>query len=589
MEKGQCLTHPQKNEKNIASNYRPISLLPLFGKIFEKLIYDNLYVYINENNFITEKQSGYRRGDSTIKQLISITNAIHKTFDQGEELRAVFLDISRAFDRVWHEGLIFKLMQLGIEGKALNIIKDFLSDRQQRVAIDGQFSDWVPIAAGVPQGSILGPLLFLVFINDITETVTSNIQIFADDTFIYRTASDNSTYELNCDLDRITNWANQWRLQFNPSLSKQAVEIIFSRKTHPTSFPTLMFNGIPVKLVQDTQHLGMCLDERLSYNKHIETKIAKANQGTGIMIQLKKWISHRVLETIYKLFVRTHLDYGDVLYHLDNPSKEEIFEFTPKNAFTNLKKIEEIQYKAARIVSGAWKGTSYEKLYTNLGWESLNRRRSMRKLTILYETIHTKHPMHLHSIIKNFLHPENSRLANKYLLRNVPCARSHYPKQFLPSTIRDWNQLDLIVRESRTKPIFKNKILNLIRPKKSPYFGLFSNQSIKYITLLRLGLSPLNSHKFNHHFINTDEHCAVCRCTESTEHFLLTCPSYRLSRATLFRKVSSILDKDLSTMPRSSVVSTLLYGMSDKSYKINTDILRATALFIKETKRLDAI
>ena len=213
----------------------------------------------------------------------------------------------------------------------------------------------------------------------------------------------------------------------------------------------------------------------------------------------------------------------------------------------------------------------------------------MRKLTILYETIHTKHPMHLHSIIKNFLHPENSRLANKYLLRNVPCARSHYPKQFLPSTIRDWNQLDLIVQGSRTKPLFKNKILNLIRPKKSLYFGLFSNQSIKYITLLRLGLSPLNSHKFNHHFINTDEHCAVCCCTESTEHFLLTCPSYRLSRATLFRKVSSILDKDLSTMPRSSVVSTLLYGMSDRTYKINTDILRATALFIKETKRLDAI
>ena len=213
----------------------------------------------------------------------------------------------------------------------------------------------------------------------------------------------------------------------------------------------------------------------------------------------------------------------------------------------------------------------------------------MRKLTILYETIHTKHPMHLHSIIKDFLHPANSRLASKFLLKSVPCARSHYPKQFLPSTIRDWNQLDLVIRESKTKPIFKNKILNLIRPKKSPYFGLFSNQSVKYVSLLRLGLSPLNAHKFNHHFVNVDEYCAVCGCTESTEHFLLTCPSYRLSRATLLRKVSSILNKDLSNMPRSTVVSTLLYGMNDRTYKENTNILRATAQFIKETKRLDSL
>ena len=174
----------KKKEKNIVSNYRPISLLPLCGKIFEKIIYDNLYTHIFGNKLISDKQSGYRRNDSTVKQLLSITHAIYKAFDSNQEIRAVFLDISRAFDRVWHEGIIFKLQQLGVEGEAINIIKSFLADRVQRVVLDGQVSDWAPIEAGVPQGSILGPLLFLVYINDLTEVVESNINIFADDTFI---------------------------------------------------------------------------------------------------------------------------------------------------------------------------------------------------------------------------------------------------------------------------------------------------------------------------------------------------------------------------------------------------------------------
>ena len=185
---------------------------------------------MNENNFISDKQSGYRRGDSTIKQLLSITNDIYKSFDQNKEIRAVFLDINRAFDRVWHPGILFKLKQIGIEGQALSIIEDFLKNREQRVVIDGQFSEWAPIAAGVPQGSILGPLLFLVYINDLTEVVSSDIRIFADDTFIYRTADSDSTLGLNNDLAEITNWAWQWKMLFNPSISKQAVEVLFSNK-----------------------------------------------------------------------------------------------------------------------------------------------------------------------------------------------------------------------------------------------------------------------------------------------------------------------------------------------------------------------
>ena len=128
----------------------------------------------------------------------------------------------------------------------------------------------------------------------------------------------------------------------------------------------------------------MILDSKLTFNSHLENKIAKARQGLGIMIQLKKWVSYRVLDVIYKLYVRPHLDYGDIIYHSANSPKNNIFDFTSNSSI--LKKVESIQYEAARIVSGAWKGSSMEKIYQILGWESMNNRRIMRKLCILQET-----------------------------------------------------------------------------------------------------------------------------------------------------------------------------------------------------------
>jgi hypothetical protein len=227
----------KKNAKNIVSNYRPISLLPLCGKIFEKIIYDNMYTHFFGNKLISDKQSGYRRNDSTIKQLLSITHKIYKAFDDGEEIRAVFLDISRAFDRVWHDGIIFKLRQMGVEGDTLNILTSFLANREQRVVLDGQTSEWGSVEAGVPQGSILGPLLFLVYINDLIEVVESDINIFADDTFIFHIIDQFSTQILNSDLEKITNWANQWKMSFNPDITKQAIEIIFSNKNVKSNPP----------------------------------------------------------------------------------------------------------------------------------------------------------------------------------------------------------------------------------------------------------------------------------------------------------------------------------------------------------------
>ena len=167
--------------------YGPISLLPVCGKIFEKIIYSSLFRYLEDNNFLSGNQSGFRPGGSCVHQLLSITHEIYKAFDSNPslEIRGVFLDLSKAFDKVWHDGLKYKLKSLGICKKYYGLIHSFLNDRHQRVVLNGQCSNWSKNKPGVLQGSILGPSLFLVYINDLPEVLTTNTKLFADDMSLF--------------------------------------------------------------------------------------------------------------------------------------------------------------------------------------------------------------------------------------------------------------------------------------------------------------------------------------------------------------------------------------------------------------------
>ena len=201
----------KKGDKQLLKNYRPISLLPIIGKIFERLLYNQMFEFFIRNDLISQNQSGFKPGDSCINQLLAITHEIYKSFDACLDVRAVFLDISKAFDKVWHQGLLYKLKQNGISGNLLETLTDFLKDRKQRVVLNGQNSSWANVEAGIPQGSILGSLLFLIYINDLPDNLSTNVKLFADDSSSFSVIHDiaTSSCNLNHDLSRLREWVFQ--------------------------------------------------------------------------------------------------------------------------------------------------------------------------------------------------------------------------------------------------------------------------------------------------------------------------------------------------------------------------------------------
>ena len=177
--------YKQKGDKNACTNYRPISLLSCIGKLLERCIHGHIFEFLKTNSLLTLSQSGFIPHDSTTFQLLTMYDDFCKSLDNRQTTQCIYFDISKAFDRVWHRGLIRKLYAIGVRGTLLTWFKDYLANRTQAVVIKGKTSTYLNVPSGVPQGSVLGPLLFLIYINDIVKDIESTIKLFADDTSIY--------------------------------------------------------------------------------------------------------------------------------------------------------------------------------------------------------------------------------------------------------------------------------------------------------------------------------------------------------------------------------------------------------------------
>ena len=342
------------------SNCRPISLLSSVGKVLEKIVHKHVFNFFQENHIITTLQSGFVPGDSTVNHLIDLYNTCCQALDEGKEVRATFCDISKAFDRMWHKGLPYKLSSVGISGPLLHWFTDYLDKKKQRVVLPGTASSLTSIKAGVPQGSILGPLLFLVYINDIVENIHSSIRRFADDTSLYIIVDDpiDTANQLNNDPQTIHLWAKTWLMTFNPANQKS---MIFSRKRNKPYHPPVFMNQTEIEEVTSHKHLGVVFSNDCTWHEHLDYIKSKAWTRINIMRKLKFKLDRRSLQTIYFSFIRPVIEYSDVVW--DNCTLCEANE------------LEKIQIEAARIVTGATKLVSIDSLYSETGWETLASRR----------------------------------------------------------------------------------------------------------------------------------------------------------------------------------------------------------------------
>ena len=534
-----------------------------------------MYSFFIENDLISANQSGFKQGDSCINQILSITHEIYQSIDQGYEVRGVFLDISKAFDKVWHKGLLFKLKQNGISGHLLRIFENFLKEQKQRVVLNGQTSSWSDALAGVPQGSILGPLLFLIYINDLLDGLQCNPKLFADDTSLFSMVYNitEATNNLNNDLAKITKWAHQWKMSFNPDISKKAHEVIFSWKNLLTFHPPLTFNNIPVAQTNCQKHLGMQLDKKLNFDEHLSKVESKVNKTISIICKLQNVVPSPALLTIFRSFVRPHLDYGDIIY---DKAYNESFHA----------KLESLQYNASLAITGAIKGSSTEKIYEELGLETLKSRRWYRKMSFLYKVLKNESPSYLFQNTPNAQRQSHRQTRNSGKIPSISVKHDYFKNSFFPSAITEWNKLDCYIKNSDSFAIFKKRILEFIRPKPNSIFNIHNPLGIEYLTRLRVGFSHLKEHKFRHKFQDSIDLMYNCGSgIETTTHFFLHCANFNTQRQTLFDKIATI-GTNILTENNNSIVSVLLFGKQDCEKSCNKSVINATIEFILSTESI---
>ena len=462
----------------------------------------------------------------------------------------------------------------GIEAGLYNLIKSFLCNRFQRVVLNGQNSNWDRVSAGVPQGSILGPLLFLIYINDISENLESNVKLFADDTSIFSVVFDPnlSAIKLNNDLLKIQQWAYQWKMSFNPDPTKQAQEVIFSRKNNKPCHPDLSFNQTIVNRASSQKHLGLILDEKLDFKEHVKVLINKVSKGINVIRKLRDQVPRRSLVSLYKSFIRSILEYADVIY--DQPSN---------NSFSD--KIESIQYNAALAITGAIRGTSKEKLYKELGFEYLSSRRWFKRLCLFHKIYHNKSPGYLYRLIPQ--HHNLFNLRNQHLIPQIFCRTNIYSDSFFPTVIKEFNNLDYQITHQLSFPSFRRVLSKTIRPVPNSLFDACDPHGIKLLTRLRVGLSHLKEQKFRHGFNDTiDPFCPCNMETESVSHFFIRCLNYTNLRFDLMNELRTI-DSNLLQYNDECLIKTLLYGDQNLSHNTNSKIINLSMSFIIKSGRFD--
>ena len=398
-----------------------------------------------------EEQHGFRSGRSCETQLLNTINDFSKNLDMGRQTDVVLLDFSKAFDRVPHHRLCYKLSRYGIRGNTLSWIKIFLSGRLQQVIINGHSSSYTKVISGVPQGTVLAPLLFLCYINDLPQNVISRVKLYADDVLLYTTIhSKDDCLVLQEDLNRLQLWADTWQMSFNP----EKCEIIrIANIKHPIVHDYTIQKK-KIKVASSVKYLGVYIDDHLTWKDHINHVVNKANSARAFLQRNINSCPTSVKDACYKSMIRPIAEYAATIWCPHTQS--------------SIYNLERIQRKAARFVCNNYQRySSVTAMMRQLNWPTLEQRRYEAKAIMMYKILNDLVQVNHSDLVYNSSVTRGHSLRLLHLLTRVDV----YSYSFFPSTIRIWNKLPEDIVISPSLDLFKLKLYNHYMYINTPFWG----------------------------------------------------------------------------------------------------------------------
>ena len=425
----------KKGSKEMAGNYRPISLTSHVCKVLEALLRDTIVEHLQIHKLINASQHGFVKGRSCLTNLLEFLEDVTDLIDEGEPVDIIYLDFQKAFDKVPHKRLLQKVKALGIEGEIANWIEDWLKGRLQRVYLAGTYSDWAAVSSGVPQGSVLGPLLFLIYINDIDNEIASKILKFADDTKLYgKVGSEEDISQLRQDLRRLVDWSTEWLMLFNVDKCK------VMHTGYGNQGAVYMMNDKNLQVIEEELDLGIVIQSDLKWAKQCARVVGSANKVLGMIKRTFHNFSKDIIVKLYKSLIRPRLEYAVQAWrpHLQK----------------DINLIEGVQRRVTNMVSDV-RGKSYEDRLKQLHLTSLETRRIRGDLIEVFR------------ILKGFEDVD----ASKCFVKAEGCTRGHDLKLIKPRCRLDcrrfsfshrivnlWNKLPKGIVDCNTVNGFKNKV-----------------------------------------------------------------------------------------------------------------------------------
>ena len=401
----------KKGNRHHAENYRPVSLTSVLSKTLEHIVYSNILKHLDKHNILTKLNHGFRKGFSCETQLALTLDDIVRNFDSNIQTDIVVLDFSKAFDKVPHDRLLLKLSSYGIQGGLLDWIKNYLCFRTMTVVVDGASSDAAPVISGVPQGTVLGPLLFLCYINDLPDSVSSQVRLFADDCVLYRPIRKYADHQkLQDDLANLEKWAETWGMEFNAKKCH-----ILSVKNKTSFFYQLC--GEILKTVNNTTYLGINISNDLKWATHIKDICSKASSRLGF---IRRNLQHCPLTTrknAYLALVRSTLEYGAAIW---DPHFK-----------TDIDRVEKIQSRAIRFIQRDYHSRDHgcvERMRHQLHLQTLQDRRRDIRLTLFFKIVQGLTPaIEIKNHLESINHNRRQIRAKKYdnCVSNNPIEKYH--------------------------------------------------------------------------------------------------------------------------------------------------------------------